>query len=319
MGPTQGRGSTAQKEMGRIPMADTESSAADIEVRKTRKKWPWIVGAVAVIAVVVAIAVPLSLTKSTQVYDKEVTIAINPLLVPADLITKYIAEEIAPELDLKINIQYFDDFPAIDRAVDTGEVAVGYSNTGPSLQDVLAANDYNEESIGEVGQFTAGVFSKNIDSIEDIPDGAKVAIRDDNSGQARALLVLSDLGLITLADDAGDQPQLADVTENPHDFEFVLVALGALGRSYDEVDLISGYYADVAAVIPPDRIIGIGDVLEGWGLQLVVSSDHVNDPGIKKLQKAFTDPRVTKFIEDNPDEGFRIVLGQQEVGPVPQP
>jgi ABC-type metal ion transport system substrate-binding protein len=253
------------------------------------------------------------------VYDKEVTIAINPLLVPADLITKYIAEEIAPELDLKINIQYFDDFPAIDRAVDTGEVAVGYSNTGPSLQDVLAANDYNEESIGEVGQFTAGVFSKNIDSIEDIPDGAKVAIRDDNSGQARALLVLSDLGLITLADDAGDQPQLADVTENPHDFEFVLVALGALGRSYDEVDLISGYYADVAAVIPPDRIIGIGDVLEGWGLQLVVSSDHVNDPGIKKLQKAFTDPRVTKFIEDNPDEGFRIVLGQQEVGPVPQP
>jgi D-methionine transport system substrate-binding protein len=298
----------------------TDTDHAEIEVRTARSKWPWVLGGVAAaVALVAAIAVPLSLNQSAEVYEDEVTVAINPLLVPADKITQYIAEEIAPELGLTITIQYFDDFPTIDRAVEDGDVAAGYSNTGPSLQDVLAANDYSEESIAEVGQFTAGLFAKSIDSIEDIPDGARVALRDDNSGQARALLVLSDLGLITLAEDAGDQPQLADIAENPHDFEFVLVALGALGRSFDEVDLIAGYYADVAAVVPAERIIGIGDVLPGWGLQLVVSSAHVDDPGIRKLAEAFTDPRVTQFIEDNPDEAFRIVLGQQEVGAVPQP
>jgi D-methionine transport system substrate-binding protein len=295
-------------------------TAPEIEVKKARKKWPWIVGGVAVVAIIAtAIIVPLTTAKSATVYDAKVTMGLNPLLVPAEKITKYVAEEIAPELGLTIEFVQIDDFDAINRAVETGEVAVGYSNTGPSFADVLAATDYNQVSVAEVGQWTAGLFSKTYDSVDDIADGAKVGIRDDTSGQARGLLVLSDLGVITLADDAGDQPQISDIVDNPHNLQFVQVALGALGRSYEEVDLIAGYYADVAAVVPATDIIGIGDVYEGWGLQLVVNADHENDPGIKKLVEAFTDPRVTEFIENNDDDAFRIVLGQQELGPVPQP
>jgi len=300
-------------------MVDPNPAAPQIEVKQKRRAWPWIVGGVVVVAAAAAIIIPLTASSATTVYEDEVTIGLNPLLGPADVISQYVAEEIAPELGLTIHFEQIDDFAAIDRAVETGEVGAGYSNTGPSFSDVLAANDYDQVSVAEVGQWTAGVFSKTIDAIDDIPDGATVGIRDDTSGQSRGLLVLSDLGLVTLADDAGDQPQISDIVENPHNFEFVQVALGALGRSYDEVDLIAGYYADVAAVVPAEDIIGIGDVYEGWGLQLVVNAKHENDPAIKKLIEAYTDPRVTQFIEENPDDAFRIVLGQQELGPVPQP
>ena len=118
-------------------------------------------------------------------------------------------------------------------------------------------------------------YSDKYRSWDALPNGAKIALRDDPAGQAIALLDLAQAGQITLKpgkDTIAGLPQLTDVASNPKDYKFIQVPIGQLARSLADVDAIVVHISDVyAAGLTEDQILARHPAPKGSEGGLVVS------------------------------------------------
>lgn len=128
-------------------------------------------------------------------------------------------------------------------------------------------------AIGETLIVPLNLFSKKHASLEELPDGAKIAIPADPTNQGRALNVLKNAGLISLNEEAGNNALIKDITENPKNIELVELEGAQLPRALEDVD---------AAII-------------NCGYAVDSGLDPVNDP-IYKDEIDFTNPEQQPFI-----------------------
>lgn len=102
-------------------------------------------------------------------------------------------------------------------------------------------------AIGDTLIVPLNLFSKKHKSLEELPNGAQIAIPDDPTNQGRALNVLKNAGLIKLNEKAGNNALIKDVTENPKKIKFVEITGAQLPRSLEDVDaaiINCGYAVD---------------------------------------------------------------------------
>lgn len=92
------------------------------------------------------------------------------------------------------------------------------------------------QAIGEISISTIDLYSKKYASVEDLPDGAVIAIPNDINNGGRALSVLEKTGLIKLADDHGEIPLKEDIVENPKNIKFEEIASSSMISILDDVD-----------------------------------------------------------------------------------
>jgi ABC-type metal ion transport system substrate-binding protein len=146
-----------------------------------------------------------------------------------------------------------------------------------------------------------------------VPNGAKVALRDDPAGQAIALLDLAHDKQITLKpgkDTIAGLPQLSDIQTNPKNYQFVQVPIGQLARSLADVDVIVVHISDVyAAGLRENQIIAREPAPKGSEGGLVVSDKHLDDPNVQKLIATFKDPKIAEFLQTTDNELIRNTLG----------
>lgn len=290
----------------------TDSPADEIEIKK-KKRWPWI--AVAVV-VVVAIAGGVTYAKSSnedKPFGTNLKVATWSTDIAAENLLKYITDEVAPSHGITIEPVKIDNLIEINRAVDAGTVAGNFFEHQPFLNDAIAANGFHLTLAAPTFTWDQASYSNKYKSWEQVPVGAKIALRDDPAGQAIALLDLAHDQQITLKpgkDTIKGLPQLSDIATNPKNYQFVQVPIGQLARSLDDVDVIVVHISDVyAAGLRENQIIAREPAPKGSEGGLVVSDKHLDDPNVQKLIATFEDPKIAQFLQTTDDELIRNTLG----------
>ena len=217
------------------------------------------------------------------------------------------AAEILKDYGYELDITEFDDYVQPNLVVESGEFDANYVEHVPYL------NSFNEEQgthlvdAGEIHYEPFGIYPGTKSKLEDIADGDRIAIPNDTTNEARALLLLQDNGLITLKDGASLTATVNDIAENPHNIEFVELEAAQVARVIDEVEFVvlNGNYAleagysvgkDAIAYEASDSVaaqtyVNIVAVLEG---------NETSDK-IKALVSVLRSDEIKKFIEDTYD------------------
>jgi len=172
------------------------------------------------------------------------TIKIAASPIPhAEILAK--AADILKNYGYKLDIVEFEDYVQPNLVVESGEFDANYVEHVPYL------NSFNEEqgthivNAGGIHYEPFGVYPGTKKSLDDIADGDSIAVPNDTTNEARALLLLQDNGLLTLKDGAGLTATVNDITENPHNIKFVELEAAQVARVVDEVAyvVLNGNYA----------------------------------------------------------------------------
>jgi D-methionine transport system substrate-binding protein len=291
----------------------TDSPADDdIEIKK-KKRWPWIAAAVVVVVAIAGGVTYAKLSNEDKPFGTNLKVATWSTDIAAENLLKFITDEVAPSHGITIEPVKIDNLIEINRAVDAGTVAGNFFEHQPFLNDAIAANGFHLTLAAPTFTWDQASYSNKYKSWDQVPNGAKVALRDDPAGQAIALLDLANDKQITLKpgkDTIAGLPQLSDVATNPKNYQFVQVPIGQLARSLDDVDVIVVHISDVyAAGLRENQIIAREPAPKGSEGGLVVSDKHLDDPNVQKLIATFKDPKIAEFLKTTDNELIRNTLG----------
>lgn len=148
-------------------------------------------------------------------------------------------------------------------------------------------------------------------------DTVKIAVPNDTTNEARALLLLQNLGYITLDENAGITATIKDITDNPYGIEFSEVEAAQLPNVLPDVDyaIINSNYAISANMNPVKDSLAIEGSSSAYGNILAVKEGNENSPKILALKAALESKQVADYIADtydgavvstveNPGDGF---------------
>ena len=147
------------------------------------------------------------------------------------------------------------------------------------------------------------MYSKKLKSLNDLPQGAKVAVPNDPSNENRALLLLQNKGLIKLRAGTGTNGNNAtplDVAENPKKIKLVELDAAQLPRALGDVDaaVINTNYALAAGLQPTKDAIAIEDIHSPYANLIAVRTQDKDKPWVKKLVAAYQSEDVREFIKN---------------------
>ena len=231
---------------------------------------------------------------------KTVTVGATPAPHAAILeVAKKLMEADGYTLDIK----EFDDYVTPNTSLEDGSLDANY------FQHVTYMNDFNDErgahlvNAAGIHYEPLGLYGGKTASLADLADGAKIAVPNDATNEARALLLLEQEGLIKLKEGVGVSATKSDVDENPHNFEFVEIEARLTPTVLQDVDMavVNGNYAIDAGLKIADALAvesAEGDAAEAYVNVIAVKEGNENDEGIQELIKCLKSDEVKSFIEE---------------------
>ncbi|MDU4698341.1 MULTISPECIES: MetQ/NlpA family ABC transporter substrate-binding protein [Paenibacillus] len=219
--------------------------------------------------------------------------------VPHADILKFIAPKLKEE-GVELEVKEFTDYVQPNVQLYEKELDANYFQHQPYLDEQNAQNGFDLVSVVGVHVEPFGAYSNKFKSVEELPDGAKVAIPNDPTNGGRALLLLQKQGLIKLNDGAGITATQKDIVENPKNLKIIEADAAMLPRQLAEVDLalINTNYALEAKLNPTKDALFIEDKDSPYTNILVARPDNKDSDAIQKLAKALTSDEVRTFIND---------------------
>ncbi|KMT54763.1 MetQ/NlpA family ABC transporter substrate-binding protein [Pseudomonas fildesensis] len=241
-------------------------------------------------------ALAAALTASFAQANEKLIVAATP--VPHAEILELVKPILAKEgVDLEIKV--FTDYVQPNVQVSEKRLDANYFQTLPYLENFNNGKGTNLVTVIGVHVEPFGGYSKKIKKIEDLKDGATVAIPNEGSNSGRALLLLQKNGLITLKDPTNALATPKDIATNPKNLKFKELESALLPRVLDQVDLdlINTNYALEAGLNPAKDALIIESSDSPYVNFLVARPDNKDSAAIQKLAKALTSPEVKAFIE----------------------
>ena len=212
-------------------------------------------------------------------------------------------KDVLAEQGIDLQVTEYGDYVIPNTAVEEGEMDANYFQHVPYLDQFNSENDTHLVSVAGIHIEPMGIYAGKSASLEEIPDGATIAVPNDVTNEARALLLLQSQGLITLKDpdDLNSTPN--DITENPKNLQFKEVEAAMVPNIKDEVDFacINSNYALQADLNPVEDSLAIEASDSPYVNVLVVKEGNEDAPGIKELIEALQSDTCRKYIEDNFD------------------
>ena len=229
-------------------------------------------------------------------------ITIGATASPHAEILAYVAP-LLEERGFTLDIVIFDDFVTPNIALRDGDIDINYFQHVPFLNNFNTNHGTNLVPVFGVHFEPLRVYAGRLDSLENIPSGATIAIPDDPTNEARALQLLEYLGLIRLTPGLGLSATAADVVYNPHNLEITPLEAPGLPRFLPDKDfaVINGNFALSGGVI--DRAIdGAGEAPDSpAALQftnfLVTRAGYEDSPGLAALIEVLNTQAIRDFIE----------------------
>ena len=218
-----------------------------------------------------------------------------------------VAAEILAQEGYELEIVEYDDYVQPNLVVDSGELDANYFQHSPYLESFNAENGTQIVSVGLIHYEPFGIYAGKTASLEELPDGAEIIIPNDGSNETRALLLLQQEGLITLADgiDASSNATVYDIADNPKNLVITEMDAAQLARSLPDVDLavINGNFALAAGLNAAEDALAVedasGDAAQTYANLLGVKAGRENDPAIQALLRALQSDQVRDFINEN--------------------
>ena len=216
-----------------------------------------------------------------------------------------ILEAAEPELEklgYKLNIVEYTDYVQPNLALNGGELDANYFQHLPYLEQFNQENGTKIVSAAAIHYEPFGIYAGKTASLDALADGAKVAVPNDATNEARALLLLEAQGLIKLTDGVGLNATKTDVVENPKNLDILEIEAAQVPRSLQDVDIavVNGNYAIEAGLKVSDALAVEASDSEAavtYGNVLAVQEGKENDEAIQALVKALESDTVKSYIE----------------------
>lgn len=211
-------------------------------------------------------------------------------------------KEGALELGLDIEVIEFSDYIAPNAALDQGDIDANSYQHQLFLDTQNKDRGYKLVSIAKTAVCPMGFYSKKIKHIDELADGATVAVPNDPANVGRALVLLEQKGFIKLAEGVSYGASVLDIVENPKDLKIIEIEAPQLPRSLDDVDLGAANvnYAVSAGLSPLEDALLIEDAASSPFANLIVVREADKDrPALKKLVEAYQTEAVKVFMLDH--------------------
>ncbi|WP_435745564.1 MetQ/NlpA family ABC transporter substrate-binding protein [Nocardioides sp. SYSU DS0663] len=196
-----------------------------------RRRWPLVLAALVALAVVLGLVV--SLTGGDDEASPAPTVRIGVVGASDPYWATY--EKAAEEEGIDVEIINFDDYNQPNPAVSEGELDMNQFQHIVFLADYNVARGDDLQPIGATAIYPLGLHSKQYDAVEDIPAGATVAVPNDASNQARALVLLQSAGLIELKSGGTIFSDLADIDTGASRVEVKALDAALTATSLDDL------------------------------------------------------------------------------------
>lgn len=239
---------------------------------------------------------------------EKITVAAVP--TPHAEILNDVVAPILKEQGYELVVSEFSDYVLPNTVTEEGEVDANYFQHLPYLEN------FNEEQGTHLVAVTAvhyepfGLYAgkdKSLTNLDDLADGAKIAVPNDATNEARALLLLQDAGLIKLADGAGITATVADIVENPKNLDIIELEAAQTALSLDDVDVAainSNYALQAGLNVAEDAIVtesAESEAAQTYANLLVVKEGNEDNPAIQALAAALNSDEVRQYILDTYD------------------
>ncbi|ARQ71696.1 MetQ/NlpA family ABC transporter substrate-binding protein [Streptomyces marincola] len=226
------------------------------------------------------------------------SVAASP--TPHAAILTFVRDNLAEEAGLELEVREFADYVLPNTAVDSGEIDANYFQHRPYLDDFNENQGTDIVPVVNVHLEPLGLYSNSLQSADDLADGDTVAIPNDATNAGRALHLLADNGVIELAEGAGAEATVADITDDGG-LSFQELEAATLPRALEDFDaaVINGNYAIEANLVPADDALLL-EAAEGnpYANFLAVKAGNEDDPRVRTLAELLNSDEVEQFIED---------------------
>ncbi|MDN6639173.1 MAG: MetQ/NlpA family ABC transporter substrate-binding protein [Tetragenococcus sp.] len=235
--------------------------------------------------------------------DDNETITVGASSTPHAEILNQAEDELADEgYDLEVEV--FDDYVLPDQALADGDLDANYFQHEPYLDNFNDENDTDLVPAAQIHFEPLGLYPGQTESIDDLEDGAEIAIPNDATNGARALLLLEEAGLIELSDDSGVTATTQDIEENPKDLEITELEASQIARTVEDVDLavINGNYAVEGGFDVQDDALEIeeegSEAADTYANIVAVRNGDEDDPAIEALIEAMQSDQVKDYMDE---------------------
>ena len=223
------------------------------------------------------------------------TVAASP--EPHKAILELVVADLAKE-NITLKITEFTDYVTPNDAVETGEQDANFFQHVPYMESFNKEHGYHLASVGAVHIEPLALYSQKYTSLSELKSGDMIAIPNDPTNEARALLLLTAQNIITLRADAGLAATPQDITENPLKLVFREIEAATLPRILADVAaaVINGNYAIPAGLSASKDGLLVEGKDSPYANVIAVKQGNENDPRIQALLKALQSDKVRAYI-----------------------
>ena len=191
-----------------------------------------------------------------------------------------------------------DDYNTPNRALASKEIDANFFQHAPFLDAQIEQFHYPIESIAQIEIEPMGLYSKKLSALSQLKTGAVVALPNDPTNEARALLMLQNQGWIELDNPANRQATPINIVKNPKDLKFLEIDAAMLPRTLEDADLavINTNYALAAGFNPLSDALALEDAESPYANILVIRQGDESRSDIQALKAALTSAKMKDFI-----------------------
>ena len=240
-------------------------------------------------------------TESTEAAQENVVLKVGANITPhAEILEQ--AKPILAEKGITLEIVRLEDSITPNTGVIEGSLDANYFQHVPYLDQFNQENGSTLVSVGAIHYEPFGIYAGKTTDLKALPDGAIVAVPNNVTNEARALLLLAQEGIIKLKDDAGITATVEDIVENPKNIQFKELAPEQLVAALPDVDVavINGNYA-IEGGLHVSQALAVeandGLAAQTYGNIIATSADKADDPAIKTLVEVLQGPEISAYIK----------------------
>lgn len=238
----------------------------------------------------------------TSADSTTLTVAASP--TPHAEILNDFAAPLLAEQGIELKVKEYTDYIQPNKDTTSGAVDANYFQHITYLENYNAENGTDLVSAGLIHYEPFAVYAGTSNDLDAIADGATIAVPNDPTNEGRALLLLQDLGLITLSDPENLEATPKDIKDNPHNLKFQELEAAALPRALSSVDfaVINGNYAIEAGYHVADALAHESSdslAVEKYANIICVAKGNEDSKAVKALVKTLTSDDFKAYLEEH--------------------
>jgi len=252
--------------------------------------------ALTILAIILALAsVPQAVL--AQSAAKPVTFKVGATPIPHGDLLNLVKDDLLAQ-GIKLEVVELTDYVTPNLLLAEKQLDANFFQHTPYLVNFSTERKLALEPAGQVFVAPLGLYSRKYKSVNDLPVGSTIAIPNDPTNEARALILFQNKGLLKLAPNSGLKATIRDIIENPKKFVFKEIEAPQLPRTLDDTaaSVINGSFATQAGFVPARDSLLLEGAESPYGNIVAVRKGDTTDWRVVALVKALQTEKVRQYL-----------------------